>query len=108
MELMMTTPRERTKAVTETRNLLQMLASAKQITVNGLIQSVALGLLRHYPLDTDLEVSAARLPAIWGEPEHPEDGSASAAECQRRCPGQLDADESSKPGAEDERTAWGS
>jgi hypothetical protein len=48
MELMMTTPYERTKAVTDTRELLQMLSSAKQINIDGLVQSVALGLLRHF------------------------------------------------------------
>ncbi|WP_342766900.1 BPSL0761 family protein [Trinickia fusca] len=40
---MVTTPHERTKAVTDTRELLQMLASADEITIGGLVQTVALG-----------------------------------------------------------------
>ncbi|MFM0758487.1 hypothetical protein PQQ49_35035, partial [Paraburkholderia strydomiana] len=37
-ELMMTTPRERTKAVTDTRELLQILARADDISIGGLVQ----------------------------------------------------------------------
>ena len=65
----MTTAYERTKAVIETRKFLLMLASADEVTIRGLVQSVAVCLLRHYPLDIDLEVSAAALPGIWGRPE---------------------------------------
>jgi hypothetical protein len=90
---MMTTPHERTKAVTDTRELLQMLASAEEITIRGLVQSVALGLLRHYPLDVDLEVSAAALPVIWATPEQQHTGSTVAPECQTRIPGRRDADD---------------
>ncbi|MEX3897834.1 BPSL0761 family protein [Paraburkholderia sp. BR10954] len=64
----MTTPAERTKAVLETRGFLNVLATAEQITIPGLVQSVAMGLLRHYPLDVDLEVSALALPRIWAPP----------------------------------------
>jgi hypothetical protein len=46
-----------------------MLASAEEVTIQGLAQSVALGLLRHYPLDVDLEVSAAALSRVWAAPE---------------------------------------
>lgn len=63
--LTMTTPRERTKAVIETRKFLQMLASTDEVASDGDVQSVAERLLRHYPLDIDLEVSAAALPEIW-------------------------------------------
>ena len=65
---MMTTPRERTKAVVDTREFLLMLASAEEVTVGGLVQTMALCLLRHYPLDIDLEISAAALPGIWAAP----------------------------------------
>ena len=65
----MTTAYERTKAVIETREFLQMLASADEVTIRGLVQSVAVCLLRHYPLDIDLEVSAATLPGVWAVPE---------------------------------------
>ncbi|WP_175930190.1 MULTISPECIES: BPSL0761 family protein [unclassified Burkholderia] len=65
----MTTPRERTKAVVDTREFLLMLASADEVTVRGLVQTMAMHLLRHYPLDIDLEVSAAALPGVWAIPE---------------------------------------
>jgi hypothetical protein len=105
-ELMMTTPHERTKAVTDTRELLQMLASADEITVGGLIQSVAMCLLRHYPLDIDLDVSASALPGIWAAPNHQRAGS-TAPEFQRRIPGRRDADDISNPGADDDEAAGG-
>ncbi|MGC2966056.1 BPSL0761 family protein [Paraburkholderia aspalathi] len=66
---MMTTPYERTKAVVDAREMLEMLASADEITIGGLVQSVAIGLLRHYPLNIDLDVSAAALPGVWAPPE---------------------------------------
>lgn len=65
----MTTPRERTKAVVDTRKFLLILASADEVTVRGLVQTMAMRLLRHYPLDIDLEVSAAALPGVWAIPE---------------------------------------
>lgn len=65
----MTMPYERTRAVVETRKFLQTLASADEVTVRGLVQSVAICLLRHYPLDIDLENSAAALPEVWAVPE---------------------------------------
>lgn len=61
----MTTPYERTKAVTDTREFLQMLASADRVDCHGNVQSVAEHLLRHYPLNIDLDVSAAALPGVW-------------------------------------------
>lgn len=61
----MTTPYERTKAVTDTREFLQMIASANRVDCHGNFQSVAERLLRHYPLDVDLDVSAAALPGVW-------------------------------------------
>lgn len=65
----MTTPDERTKAVVETRKFLRMLAGADEITIPGIVQTVAVGLLRHYPLDVDLAVSALALPGIWAHPK---------------------------------------
>jgi hypothetical protein len=65
----MTTACERTKAVIGAREFLRVLASADEITILGLVQSVALGLFRHYPLDIDLEVSAAALPGVWAAPK---------------------------------------
>ncbi|KVF31830.1 hypothetical protein WJ09_18420 [Burkholderia vietnamiensis] len=56
--------REPVRHRTTTRELLQMLASADEITIGSLVQTVALGLLRHYLLDIDFNVSAAELPGI--------------------------------------------
>ncbi|WP_328822210.1 BPSL0761 family protein [Paraburkholderia nemoris] len=64
----MTTPDERTKSVLDTRDFLRILVAAEDIAIPGLIQSVAEGLLRHYPLAVDLAVSAAALPGIWADP----------------------------------------
>ncbi|WP_319000289.1 hypothetical protein [Burkholderia cenocepacia] len=47
-----------------------MLASANDVANRSRVQSVAARLLRHYPLDIDLEVSAAALPGVWAAPEH--------------------------------------
>ena len=65
----MTTAYERTKAVIETRKLLQLLASPTSTATRGAIQDTARLLLRHYPLDVDLEISAAALPGIWAAPQ---------------------------------------
>lgn len=74
----MTTPVERTKAVVDTRDFLQMLANAEEVTIRGLVQTVAAGLLRHYPLNVDLDVSASAAPGIWTHPtaERPEERAA--------------------------------
>lgn len=104
----MTTPRERTKAVTDTRELLQMLASAHEITIGGLLQTVALGLLRHYPLDIDLDVSAAALPGIWAAPEHRRVSSTVAPERPGGIPGRGDANDIRTQGEDDDQTTCGS
>ncbi|KOR17631.1 MULTISPECIES: BPSL0761 family protein [Burkholderia] len=65
----MTTAYERTKAVIETRKLLQLLGSRTSTATRDAIQDAALLLLRHYPLDVDLEISAAALPEIWATPQ---------------------------------------
>lgn len=64
----MTTPYERTKAVVETRAFLEILAAAEEVSVVGLVQSLAVCLLRHYPLDVDIAVSAAAIPTLWAQP----------------------------------------
>ncbi|CAG9229862.1 conserved hypothetical protein [Paraburkholderia caribensis] len=104
----MTTPRERTKAVTDTRELLQILARADEITIGGLVQTVALGLLRHYPLDIDLDISASALPGIWAAPKHPRSGSTSGSECPGGTPSPGDADDIRSQGEDDDQTACGS
>ncbi|WP_341866407.1 BPSL0761 family protein [Burkholderia puraquae] len=70
MEVMMTTPYERTKAVIETRELLKLLASCDDLASRSAVQAIAVRLLRHYPLDVDLGVSAAALPGLWAAPQH--------------------------------------
>ena len=104
----MTTPRERTKAVTDTQELLQMLAAADEITIGGLVQTVALRLLRHYPLDIDLDVSAAALPGVWAAPAHRRASSTAAPACQRGTPGRPSAEDICNLGADDDQTACGS
>jgi len=64
----MTTPDARTKAVVETRDFLLLLATADAVSISGLIETVATGLLKHYPMDVDLEVSALALPGVWAHP----------------------------------------
>jgi hypothetical protein len=64
----MTTPAERTKAVLDTRDFLSLLAASPEVTIRGLVQSVAIGLLRHYPLNVDLDRSASVLPGVWAQP----------------------------------------
>lgn len=64
----MTTAYERTKAVIETRKLLQLLGCPTSTATRDAVQDAALLLLRHYPLDIDLEISAAALPGIWAAP----------------------------------------
>jgi hypothetical protein len=105
---MMTTPRERTKAITDTRELLQMLARADEITIGGLVQTVALGLLRHYPLDNDLDVSATVLPEIWAAPEHRQLCSSGAPLRQGNAPGESNTDEVRCRGEDDGCKAYGS
>ena len=61
----MTMPYERTKAVIETRELLQLLAGSDGSAVPSTIHEHARQLLRHFPLDVDLDVSAAALPGVW-------------------------------------------
>lgn len=64
----MTMPHERTKAVIETRGLLQLLASPDGVASRIDICAIAVQLLRHYPLDVDLDISAAALPGVWAPP----------------------------------------
>jgi len=64
----MTTPDERTTVVAETRNLPETLAGVDEIAISGLVQTVTRGLLKHYPLDEDLDVSASALPGAWTKP----------------------------------------
>lgn len=64
----MTTPEERTRAVLDTRHFLQILAEPDEIAVRGLVRTVAIRLLRHYPLKMDISVSASAAPEVWADP----------------------------------------
>ena len=61
----MTMPYERTKVVIETRELLRLLARSDGSPVPSTIHDLARQLLRHFPLDVDIDVSAAALPGVW-------------------------------------------
>ena len=65
----MTTASERTKAVIEARKLLQLLGSPANTSARDAFRDSAMLLLRHYPLNVDLEISAAALPGIWAVPQ---------------------------------------
>jgi hypothetical protein len=68
-ERLMTTPSERTNAVIETRRFLQELAADDGHIELTDIQESARRLLRHYPLDIDISISASAFPSVWSEPE---------------------------------------
>ena len=104
----MTTSHERTKAVVDTREFLPMLASADEVTIRGLVQTMAMCLLKHYPLDVDLDASTSALPGIWAAPANRRAGLSVAREFQTRVPGQRDAHGIRDAGADDDQTARGS
>ncbi|WP_338152541.1 hypothetical protein [Paraburkholderia monticola] len=81
-----------------------MLARSDEITIRGLVQTRAMGLLRHYPLDIDLDVSASALPGIWAVPIHRGPGSIAAIRRQTRIPRRCDEDEIRNKGADDDET----
>lgn len=68
-ELLMTTADERTRAVLDTRSFLQTLARNEEVSIAGLIRTAAIGLLRHYPAESDLAATSAIAPLIWGAPK---------------------------------------
>ncbi|WP_429571430.1 BPSL0761 family protein [Paraburkholderia sp. UCT70] len=61
-------PEERTRAITETRQFLETLRSSETEIMWGLVRTMAGQLLRHYPLDVDLSVSASAVPGVWAPP----------------------------------------
>ncbi|WP_208457074.1 BPSL0761 family protein [Burkholderia vietnamiensis] len=62
---MMTMPDERTNAVIETWEFLQLLAASDDAASSADIREIAMRLLRHYPSDVDLDISAVALPGVW-------------------------------------------
>ncbi|MFP3801302.1 BPSL0761 family protein [Paraburkholderia sp. SIMBA_027] len=71
----------------DARDLLRTLASGDKITVDGLVRTVAVNILRHYPHDPDIAASAAALPSLWCEPKHRQQCSASTADDSGRVGG---------------------
>jgi hypothetical protein len=65
----MTTTFERTQAVLETRRLRQMLASQDEVTNLASLRTTAAGLLRHFPLQVDIDISASALPGVRAQPK---------------------------------------
>ncbi|WP_338048485.1 BPSL0761 family protein [Paraburkholderia terrae] len=63
-------PEERTRAVRETRLFLETLLSSEDEIMWDLVRTVASQLLRHFPLDIDLSVSASALPGVWSSPQN--------------------------------------
>lgn len=64
----MTTAEERTRAVVGARDLLATLADGRGPYCADLVRTLALTLLRHYPSESDIDVSAAALPNLWADP----------------------------------------
>lgn len=65
----MTTPFERTRAVIEARLFLQKFSTGRlRDTSLEHLQGPAEALLRHYPDENNLRLSAQLLPLLWAEP----------------------------------------
>ncbi|MEC5407641.1 BPSL0761 family protein [Paraburkholderia sp. MPAMCS5] len=64
----MTQPKERTKSLIDARMLLQTLLDAEEAPLWALVRTVALNVLRHFPQDSDIALSAAALPTLWSMP----------------------------------------
>jgi hypothetical protein len=65
----MTLPFERTLAVLKTQEFLLDLAFSPANMDPELLRARARTLLRHFPEDVDLILSAALVPRIWGKPD---------------------------------------
>lgn len=65
----MTIPYERTLSVLRTRDLLLELAYAASTRNKRTLRDPARSLLKHYPDEYHLKVSARQAPDIWGDPE---------------------------------------
>lgn len=72
----MTLPRERTRAVLQTREFLRALANSGLDLPNG-IRERAITLLRHYPHARDLRLAHLGVPGWFGPPEdgEPDEGA---------------------------------
>ena len=79
----MTQPHERTKALVDARELLQILYASEETIMWDLIRTLAMTILRHYPRDEDIVESAAALPSLWSAP--PPAKQAFPPRCHRDC-----------------------
>lgn len=68
----MTTPEERTRAVTRARRFLERLQTDERVPAD--LRAEALQVLRHYPGYAELDLSADALPAVWGSTRFRERG----------------------------------
>lgn len=50
------------------RDLLVTLADGRGPYCADLVRTLAMTLLRHYPSEADIDVSAIALPRVWAEP----------------------------------------
>ena len=64
----MTTPDERWRSVVNTREFLVELSHGDDALERARLREVAKMLLRHYPDETHLSLSAAVLPDVWRDP----------------------------------------
>jgi len=62
----MTTPHERTRSVVQAREFLRELARSTDVSES--VRTEARRLLRHYPSDGDLHLTALALPGWWERP----------------------------------------
>ena len=63
----MTIPNERTRALIETKSLLQELQDSKLTPrVPAAVREIARKLLRHYPTYADVELAHKALPEVYG------------------------------------------
>jgi hypothetical protein len=63
----MTMPEERLRAIFQTREFLLELLSSERVSAS--VQTEARRLLRHYPLDHDLDLVVGALPQWFAWPE---------------------------------------
>lgn len=62
----MTTPNERTRSVIQAREFLQELMRSADVPES--VRTEARRLLRHYPSNGDLQLTALALPGWWEKP----------------------------------------
>jgi hypothetical protein len=72
----MSRPQDRTKAVIDTRRILEALEASEQPLMWDLVRTVAMNALRNYPTEADIAASAVALPSLWGTPSPSQDNGA--------------------------------